>query len=81
MAKYKEDEVIGDPFNTVSIYRSGPNNFSENTHRGQCSIYLSILGVEMPWNKPEKCPWGEPGPEYSSSHDLQMQEREIQNDI
>jgi len=78
MAKYKEDGVIGDKFR-MGIYRSGPTHFSENTHRGLCTIYLGILGDKMktfsivPWNEPDKCPWGEPRSDYRSSHDLQMQ--------
>jgi len=78
MTKYKLDGVIGDTFR-MGIYRSGPTHFSENTHRGLCAIYLGILGDKMktfrfvPWNKPDECPWGEPGDDYRSSHDLQMQ--------
>jgi len=79
MAKYKEDGVIGETFKSGSTYRSGPTHFSENTHRDLCAIYLGILGHKMktfsivPWNNPNQCPWGEPGPDYRNSHDLQMQ--------
>ena len=77
--------VSVETFNVNLIYHSCGNNYSEDTHRALCSIYLGLIpfnasGFRMITNKMPKdmVPWYKPGTQYVSSADIRLRKEQTE---